>query len=127
MGDPGMSASDLAVARQFLASLAIAAQTGELDDVYPLLAADVEWLTPQRDLRGVDEVRRQLSWLSPHQTLEIEFDEKIDDLGDGRIVTDVHETYRVKETGTFAYERDRRIVLTIREGKVARYEMRFAG
>jgi hypothetical protein len=39
----------------------------------------------------------------------------------------VRETYRMKETGDFAYARERRIELTIREGMITRYEMRFAG
>jgi hypothetical protein len=32
----------------------------------------------------------------------------------------------MKETGDFAYARDRRVELTIRGEKIARYEMRFA-
>jgi hypothetical protein len=34
------------------------------------------------------------------------------------------EALRAKDTGDFAYSRDRRIELTIRDRKVARYEMR---
>jgi hypothetical protein len=49
------------------------------------------------------------------------------DLGGVRIVTDVHETYRMSDTGDFAYARDRRIDLTIQDGKIARYEMRVVG
>jgi hypothetical protein len=57
--------------------------------------------------------------------LDIEFGEpEISDLGGGRIVSNVHEIYRMKGTGDFAYARDRRIELTIRDRKVARYEMR---
>jgi len=44
-----------------------------------------------------------------------------------RIVSDFHEIYWTKRSGEFAYARDSRIVLTIREGRIARYEMRFAG
>jgi hypothetical protein len=39
----------------------------------------------------------------------------------------VHEVYRVKGSGEVAYERDRSIELTLREGKVSRYEMRIVG
>jgi hypothetical protein len=39
----------------------------------------------------------------------------------------VHEIYRLKETGEVSYERDRRIELTIGDGKVSRYEMRIVG
>jgi len=123
-----MSATDLALAREFLDALAVAAMTGESDAVYPLLAPDVEWLTPQVSLSSVGEVREQLRWLTPREHLEIEFEEpELADLGSGRIVTDVHEIYRMRATGEFAYARDRRIELTVRAGKIARYELRFVG
>jgi ketosteroid isomerase-like protein len=123
-----MSAEDLAVAQRFLEVLAAGAKSGDLEDVYPFLAPDVEWVTPQRDLRGLGEVRDGLAWYSPRERLEIDFDvEELNDLGNGRIVTDFQEIYRMKRTGEFAYARDRQIELTIRKGKIARYEMRFAG
>jgi ketosteroid isomerase-like protein len=123
-----MSAGDLEVAREFLVALAAAAMTGESDDVYPLLAPDVEWLTPQLALRSVGEVRERLGSFEPREHLEIEFEElELTDLGSGRILTDVREIYRMKATGDFAYARDRRIELTVREGKIARYELRFVG
>jgi ketosteroid isomerase-like protein len=123
-----MSAEDLAIARQFLATLSTAAKTGDLEDVYPLLAPDVEWVTPLRNLHSIGEVRHELTWLTPRTTLEIDFEEHaLTDLGGGRVVSDFQEVYRMKETKEFAYARDRRIELTIREGKIARYEMRFAG
>ncbi len=123
-----MSADDLQIAKQFLETLAAAAKTGERDALYPLLAPDVAWLTPQTDLHGIDEVRERLTWLTPKHRLDIEFEETgVTDLGEGRVVSDVHEIYSVKENGEFAYARDRRIELTIREGKIARYEMRIVG
>jgi ketosteroid isomerase-like protein len=124
-----MSADDLAVVRQFLGALAAAANSGDHDGLYPLLAPDVEWLTPQRSLHGIDEVRDQATWpwLSPRDGIELEFEEKTTDLGGGRTMSDVHEVYRKKGTGDFAYARDHRIELTIREGKIARCEMRFSG
>jgi len=119
-----MSDNDLELARQFLATLAGAAQTGDREALLPFLASDVEWVTAKRDLHGIDEVRAQLTWLSPSDTLDVEFDEPaLTDCGDGRVVSDVHETYRLKRTGEFGYARDRRIDLTIRAGKIARYEM----
>jgi ketosteroid isomerase-like protein len=120
-----MSADDLEVARQFLEALAAAARTGDRDAMYPLLAPEVEWVTPKRELHGIDEIHDQLTWVSPPDNLDVEFGEpEITDLGGGRIVSNVHEIYRMKDTGDFAYTRDRRIKLTIRDGKVARYEMR---
>lgn len=53
-----MSADDLEVAREFLAALALAAQTGDRDSLYPFLASDVEWATPKRDLAGIDAVTK---------------------------------------------------------------------
>jgi ketosteroid isomerase-like protein len=123
-----MSADDLAFARQFLEALAEAAKTGDRNAVYPFLAPDVEWLTPKRDLHGIDEARDQLSWITPPDNLDVEFGEPdLTDLGGGRVVSDVHEIYRLRGTDECAYERDRRIDLTIRDGKVARYEMRAVG
>jgi len=125
-----MSADDLAVAEQFLATLAAAAKTGELEDVYEFLAADVEWVTPTRNLRTIGEVRNEMTWFSPRETLNVEFEvsqERLTDLGKGRIASDFREIYTTKSTGEFAYERERRIELTVRDGKIARYEMRFAG
>lgn len=125
-----MSADDLAVARQFLEALVSAANTGDHDVLYPLLAADVEWLTPLRSLHGIGEVRDQPSWpwIAPRTHLEIDFEEKeTTDLGSGRILTDFREIYRERDTGDFAYARERRIELTIRGDKIARYELQFAG
>jgi ketosteroid isomerase-like protein len=123
-----VSAGDLACARQFLAVLAEAARTGDRNSIYELLAPEVEWLTPKRDVRGIDEANAQLTWIRPPDNLDVEFSEpELTDLGDGRIVSDVRETYRVKGTGDYAYARARRIDLTIRDGKIARYEMRVMG
>ena len=122
-----MSAGDLGIARQFLAALAEAARTGDRNGLLPLLAQDVEWVTPRRDLGGIDEVREQLTWIAPHRKLDLEFEQELTDLGDGRVVSAVHENYRMKETGEFAFARDRRIELTIRDERIARYEMRVVG
>jgi len=122
-----MSADDLDCAKQFLEALAAAAKTGDRDGIYPFLAADIEWVTPQRELHTVEEIRDELTWLKPGTHLELDFEEKTADLGGGRVVSEVHELFRLRETGELAYARDLRIDLTIREGKVARYEMRFAG
>src|SRR5262245_23514478 len=123
-----MSADDVAVAREFLTALAAAAKSGEFDDVYPFLASDVEWTNTLRDLHGVGEVRNELAWYSPRTSLEVDFEEEeLLDLGRGRFATEFREIYRMKRTGELAYERGRRIELTIRDGKVSSYEMRFAG
>ena len=101
--------------------------TGDFEDVYPFLAPDVHWLTPLRNLRGIGEVRKELSWFSPRERVEVEFEQELTDLGGGRIVSEIHETYSVEATGEPAFAGDRRIELTIRDGKVARYEMQLAG
>lgn len=124
-----MSAGDATVAARFLEALAAAANSGDHEPLYPSLASDVEWLTPLRTLRGIEEVRGQPSWpwIAPRTNLHIDFEEmETSDLGDGRITTDFREIYRTSE-GEFAYGRDRRIELTIRGDKVARYELRFEG
>ena len=85
-------------------------------------------MTPKRTLSGIDEIRTDLTWLRPPDNLEVEFESgELTDLGDGRIVIDVHEVYRMSGSGEFAYARDRRIELTMRGAAIARYEMRVVG
>jgi ketosteroid isomerase-like protein len=123
-----VSTDDLACARRFFALLAEASKTGERTGIYELLAQDVEWLTPKRDIRGLDEARSELTWIRPPDHLDVEFTEpELTDLGHGLIHSVFDETYRLKTTGDFAYARHRRVDLTIRDGKIARYEMRVVG
>jgi hypothetical protein len=73
-------------------------------------------------------VREELTWITAPENLDLDFEvRQMSDLGGGRVVTDVHELYRAKGTGEVAHTRDRRIELTIRDGKVSRYEMRIVG
>jgi len=123
-----MGVDDLEIATQFRIALEGAAKSGDREALYPFLAADVEWVTAKRTLRGIDEVREQLIWGSPDENFDLEFEEgEWVELGDGRFVLDVHEVYKVKATGDFAYERQRQIELTIRDGQISRYEMRIVG
>jgi ketosteroid isomerase-like protein len=123
-----MSADDLELAKRFFAALAVAAETGERELVAPYLAADVEWVTPQRVLHGIGDLRERMIWGSPPEKLSVDYEPTgLTDLGDGRVAIDVHEVYRMKDTGDFAYERNRSVEVTIRDGKVARYEMRVVG
>jgi ketosteroid isomerase-like protein len=123
-----MSADDFELAERFLEALETAAETGDKEAVYPFLASDVEWVMPKRVLSGIDEIRQQLTWGTPPEKLDVEFEQgETRDLGDGRIVSDVHEVYRLKGTGDFAFARDRTIELTVRDGEIARYEMRIVG
>ena len=73
-------------------------------------------------------MEHDLRWGSPPDHLDVEF--RIGawlDLGENRAAVDVHETYRLRDTGEFAYERDRRIHVTIRDNRVERYEMEVVG
>ena len=123
-----MAAEDLELASRFRAALESAVRTGERKAVLELVAPDVEWITPQRTLHGAEELRTWRLWGSSAEAFDFEFDEGewVDD-GDGRVSCEVKQVYRVKETGDLAYERLRRVELTIRDGKVARYELRFTG
>ena len=47
--------------------------------------------------------------------------------GDGRYSREIRALVRRKETGELSFSRDRSFELTIRAGKVSRYEMRFDG
>ncbi len=116
------------IATAFLTALEAAAKTGERDPLYPFLAPDAEWVTPQRDLVGVDEIRRELTWVGPSDKLDLAFERgELVELGEGRVASEVRQVYTVKATGEFAYTRLRRVELTVRDGKVSRYEMRSVG
>lgn len=122
------SAGVTEVATGFLAALEAAAKTGERDPVYPYLAADAEWITPQRDLVGLDVIKRELTWVNPPDKLDLAFERgEFVDLGEGRIAADISQVYTLKASGEFAYARRRRVELTVRDGKVSRYEMRSIG
>ena len=69
-----MSTEIAEIATAFLTALEAAAKTGDRDPVYPFLAPDAEWVTPQRDLVGIDEIRRELTWVNPPDKLDLEFE-----------------------------------------------------
>jgi ketosteroid isomerase-like protein len=125
-----MSAEDVAVAQLFFDALESAARSGDRDRLYPLLSSDVEWQTPLRTLHGVRALQDEPGWpwAEPRPAFDVGLeDTQTVDLGDGRVVADFREVYRMKDSGDFAYERKRQIELTIRDEKVARYELRFGG
>jgi len=123
-----MGAEIAEIATDFLTALEAAATTGERDPVYLFLAADVEWVTPQRSLFGLDAIRAELTWGNPPDKLDLAFERgELVLLGEGRVASDVRQIYTLKTTGEFAYTRLRRVELTVRDGKVSRYEMRSVG
>ena len=123
-----MSTDIAELATAFLTALEAAAKTGDRDPLYPFLAPDAEWVTPQRDLVGLDEIRRELTWVGPSDKLDLAFERgELVALGEGRVASEVRQVYTLKATGEFAYTRLRRVELTVRGGKVSRYEMRSVG
>jgi len=123
-----VGAEDLEVAARFRAALETAVRTGDHEAVVELVAPDVEWVTPQRTLNGVDELRTWRLWGSSAEAFDFEFAEgDWVDHGDGRLECEVKQVYRVKETGDLAYERVRRVEVTVQDGRISRYELRFTG
>jgi Domain of unknown function (DUF4440) len=123
-----MTSGDREIAERFREALEAAVRTGEREPVYTLLAPDVEWVTPQRTLHGIDDMRANWTWGSSSGSFEYAFDEgDWADLGDGRLVCDARQVYRVRGSGDFAFERNRRVQLTILDGLIARYEMSIVG
>ena len=103
-------------------------RTGDPKGVLELVSPDVEWVTPQRTLRGIDELRTWRVWGSSGESFDFDFGEgEWADQGDGQVACEVRQVYRTKETGEFAYERWRRIELTVRDGKISRYEVKVVG
>jgi hypothetical protein len=70
-----MTFADLETAKQFRTAVEVALQTGEREAVFARLAPDVEWITPQRTLQGIDRVREELTWGQPSEKLDVEFEE----------------------------------------------------
>ena len=123
-----MEPGDLELATRFRFALEAAAKSGDWAAVYPCLAPDVEWVTPKRTLSGIDQVEHDLTWAAPPEHLDQEFEVgDWDDLGEGRAAVTVRRIYTVKGTGDFAYRRDLRIEIAIRDGRIARYEIRTVG
>ena len=123
-----MAVEGVDLAERFRVALETAVRTNNRELVLELLARDVEWVTPQRTLHGIDEMKENWTWGSSPESFEYAFEEgEWIDQGEGCLTCEVREVYRVRETGDFAYERNRRVQLTIRDGKISRYEMSIAG
>jgi ketosteroid isomerase-like protein len=123
-----VAAGDVEVAERFRVALEEAVRTGDREAVYELLAPDVEWVTPRRTLHGLDEMKQDWTWGSSPETFDYEFEDGgwVEE-GDDRVACEVQEVYRMKNTGDLAYRRLVRVELTIRNGKVERYELRVVG
>jgi hypothetical protein len=123
-----MSEPDFDTARLFQSAAEDAVRTGDFEPLVVLLAPDVECVTPQHSLQGVDAMTEELGRARPAKTLEIEFEGgDWQSLGNGRYSCELRAHFRSKATGEVSYSRDRSFELTISDGKVSRYEMRFAG
>ena len=123
-----MPAEDLATAHQFQSAAEEALRTGDFEPVVALLAPDVECVTPVHSRHGVEAFTEELSRANPAESLYVELEG--DDwkaLGDGRFSCELRAHYRSRATDEVSYSRDRSFELTIRDGKISRFEMRFAG
>jgi hypothetical protein len=124
----GMSAPDLDLARQFQSAAESSMRTGDFEPLVALLAPDVECVTPQHSVQGPDAFTEELRRARPSERFELEFengDWKL--LGKDRYLCEIRVLYRSTVSDDLSYSRDRSFELTIRDGMVSRYEMRFAG
>ena len=122
-----MGADEVAVANRFRAAREEAFATGDRELVYALFADDVEYTTPHRTLRGLSEIREKLKWGGEKENLDVELEEgDWRDLGDGDVASETRMVQRWKETGEVAATMVIREQLTVRDGKIARYERRSA-
>jgi ketosteroid isomerase-like protein len=105
--------------------------------VEAVLAEDVEWVVPKRGgvttLRGIDAV---LEWYDaggaaadegvPEDLESLDFSEErggLEDFGEGRVGSRNRLIYTSKESGEVAYVKTLRLVYTVRDGKIIRYEV----
>jgi hypothetical protein len=103
------------------------------------LAGDVEWVVPQRGavitLRGIDAV---LKWYAGGGAGDEEVPEdcvgaesldvseergELEDFGAGRVGSLNRLIYTLKESGEVAYVKTLRLVYTVQDGKIVRYEL----
>jgi len=115
-------------------------ERGAVEDV---LAEDVEWVVPERGavttLRGIDAV---LAWyggggaadegapenLGGAETLDVSEERgELEDFGDGRVGSLNRLIYTSKESGEVASVKTHRLVYTVRDGKIVRYELENLG
>jgi hypothetical protein len=123
-----MPGPDLDTAQEFQSAAEVALRTGDFGPVVALLAADVECVTPQHSLHGVDAMIEELDRARPTERFDLEFESgDWKRLGNGRYSCEMRALFRSKVSDELSYSRDRSFELTIRDGKVSRYEMRFAG
>jgi ketosteroid isomerase-like protein len=104
--------------------------------VEDVLAENVEWVVPRRGgamtLTGIDAV---LEWYASGgvadegesenaESLDVSEERgELEDFGEGRVGSVNRLTYTSKETGEVAYVRTARLIYTVRDGKIARYEL----
>lgn len=126
-----MSGQDLDTAQQFQSAAEDALRTGNFDPVLALLAPGVACVTPQHTLYGrdaIEAVAAELSRARPTEGFAVAFENGAwNDLGNGRYACEIRAHYRSKVVDELSYSRDRSFELTVDDGKVTRYEMRFAG
>jgi len=110
----------------------------EREAVEDVLAEDVEWVVPKgggvTTLRGIDAV---LEWYGaggvadqgvPEELAGVEVDVseergELEDYGDGRVGSLNRVIYTSKESGEVATVKAARLVYTVRDGKIVRYEL----
>jgi hypothetical protein len=105
-------------------------ERGAVEDV---LAEDVEWVVPKRGevttLRGIDAV---LGWYEsggatdegePEGVDVSEERGELEDFGEGRVGSLNRLIFTSKESGEVADVKTARLVYTVRDGKIVRYEL----
>jgi len=115
----------------------------EREAVEDVLAEDVEWVVPERGgvttLRGIDAV---LAWyggggaaddgapenLGGPESLDVSEERgELEDFGEGRVGSLNRLIYTSKESGEVAYVKTHRLIYTVRDGKIVRYELENLG
>jgi hypothetical protein len=123
-----MPAPDLDTAQQFQSAAEDALRTGDFEPLVAFLAEDVELVMPVHTLRGVDALTEELSRARPGESFDLEFESgEWEHRGNGRLFCEIRVLYVSKVADNLSYSRDRSFELTISEGKVSRFEMRFDG
>jgi ketosteroid isomerase-like protein len=98
---------------------------GDLETAVGLLHPDVVLVLPRGTLVGVDDVRAFLAGQSPLENLDVETHAgELQPVNCARVRSVNTQVWRWRESGDVAYERRSEAEYTVRDGKIARLEVR---
>jgi ketosteroid isomerase-like protein len=102
-----------------------ALRTGDLETAVGLLHPDVELVLPRGTVTGVEEVRAYLAAQAPLEHIDVETHAgEVEPVDADQVRASTAQRWRWRESGDVAYERQSEARYTVRDGRIARVEVR---